>query len=126
LEKKLKSLLEKEDESTVEKVAADILRSLLLLYGSAWESDLKDMLMLIWSNRQLSLDEIGELQAALAEAEKLLERIGLIKIEEKYRGDLGRSEPISEKLYTTAHILLLMKVFGGDRELDKVRFQLQG
>ncbi len=126
LEKQVRSLLERQDESAANKAAIDVLKALLLLYGSAWESDLKDMLAIIWSARQLSLEDMGELQAAMSDAEKILQEMGLIKIEEKYRGDLSKSEATLEKLYTTDHLLLLMKILGGDKELDRIRFQLQG
>ena len=126
LEKRVRSLLERQDESAANRAAIDVLKALLLLYGSAWESDLKDMLAMIWGARQLSLEEMGELQAAMSDAEKVLQEMGLIKIEERYRGDLSRSEATLEKLYTTDHLLLLMKVLRGDKELDRIRFQLQG
>jgi len=41
----------------VNKAAVDLLKALLLMYGSAWESELKDMLMTIWSVRGLDLEE---------------------------------------------------------------------
>ena len=124
-EKKIRNLLQRQEESKADKAAIDLLKALLLMYGSAWESELKDMLMMIWSIRGLGLDEIGEMQAALNEAEKILQEAGLITIEEKARGDLGKSEPITEKLYTTKHLFLLMRLLR-DSELDKLRFQLQG
>ena len=123
--KKIRDLLQRQEESKTDKAAIDLLKALLLMYGSAWESELKDMLMMIWSIRGLGLDEIGEMQAALNEAEKMLQEAGLITIEEKSRGDLGKSEPITEKLYTTKHLFLLMRLLR-DSELDKLRFQLQG
>ena len=124
-EKKIRNLLQRQEESKADKAAIDLLKALLLMYGSAWESELKDMLMMIWSIRGLGLDEIGEMQAALNEAEKILQEAGLVTIEEKARGDLGKSEPITEKLYTTKHLFLLMRLLR-DSELDKLRFQLQG
>ena len=69
---------------------------------------------------------MGELQAAMSDAEKILKEMGLIKIGEKCQGDLGKSEAVLEKVYTTDHLLLLMKILGGDKELDRIRFQLQG
>ena len=124
-EKKIRDLLQRQEESKADKAAIDLLKALLLMYGSAWESELKDMLMMIWSMRGLGLDEIGEMKAALNEAEKILQEAGLITIEEKARGDLGKSEPITEKLYTAKHLFLLMRLLR-DSELDKLRFQLQG
>lgn len=121
----MRKILTTQDEAPVSKAAADLLKALLLLYGSAWESELKDMLMTIWSFRGLNLDEIGTLQSALAEAESMLSEKGIIKVEARLRGDLSKSEPIREKLYSTDHLYLLMKLLSGDRELDKLRFQLQ-
>jgi len=96
------------------------------MYGSAWESELKDMLMTIWSVRGLELEEVGRMQEAVEEAEKMLQEVGLINVEERKRGDLGRSEPITEKLYELQNLFQVMKLLGGDPELDKIRLQLQG
>jgi len=95
----------------------DILKALLLLYGSAWEGDLVDTLAGLWSIRGMGLEEMGE-------AEKLLVDRGLIKIEKRYRADLGEGGPILEKFISTDHLFLLMKAFSGDIELDKFRYQM--
>ncbi|MCD6312701.1 MAG: hypothetical protein J7L79_02675 [Thaumarchaeota archaeon] len=108
------------------KAAVDLLKALLLMYGSAWESELKDMLMTIWSVRGLDLEEMGRMQKAVEEAEEMLQKAGLITVEEKERGDLGRREPIKEKLYELQNLFQVMKLLGGDPELDKIRLQLQG
>jgi len=96
------------------------------MYGSAWESELKDMLMTIWSVRGLELEEVGRMQEAVEEAEKMLQEAGLINVEERKRGDLGKREPIKEKLYELQNLFQVMKLLGGDPELDKIRLQLQG
>ena len=96
------------------------------MYGSAWESELKDMLMTIWSVRGLGLEEVGRMQEAVEEAERMLRKSGLITVEEKERGDLGRSGPVREKLYKLQNLFQVMKLLGRDPELDRVRLQLQG
>jgi len=125
IENEIREILKQEDQGRVNKAAADLLRALLLLYGSAWESELRDMLMSMWSIRGLSLDQVGELQSVLRDAEKMLSEKGIIKVELRYRGDLGESEPTMERLYSTSHLYILMKALSGDRDVDKVRFQLQ-
>ncbi len=119
-------IIGEQDRDIVSKAAADLLKSLLLLYGSAWESDLKDVLMGIWSIRNLDLDQIGELQDALSKAEELLCEKKIIEVETRPRGDLGRDKPIQEKFYTTRYLYLLMKLFSGDLEVDRFRYQTQG
>lgn len=125
IEKEIREILEQENRDRVNKAAADLLRALLLLYGSAWESELGDMLMSIWSIRGLSLDQVGELQSVLRDAEEMLSEKGIIKVELRYRGDLGESEPTMERLYSTSHLYVLMKALSGDRDVDKVRLQIQ-
>ena len=126
VEKAILEIIGEQDRDIVSKAAADLLKSLLLLYGSAWESDLKDVLMGIWSIRNLDLDQIGELQDALSKAEELLCEKKIIEVETRPRGDLGRDKPIQEKFYTTRYLYLLMKLFSGDLEVDRFRYQTQG
>lgn len=45
----------------------------------------------------MSLEEVGESQSALCDAEKLLVE-GLIRVEIRYRATLGKGEPILENL----------------------------
>ena len=112
------------DKGIVERTAADILKALLLLYGSAWEGDLMDTLAGLWSIRGMGLKEMGEAEAVIPEAEKLLVEKGLIRVEKRYRADLGESGPILEEFISTDHLLLLMRVFSGDVELDRYRYQV--
>lgn len=126
VEKAILEIIKEQDRDIVSKAAADLLKSLLLLYGSAWESDLKDVLMGIWSIRNLDLEQIGKLQEALPEAERVLSEKKIIEVEVKPRGDLGREEPLLEKFYATGYLYLLMKLFGGDLEVDRFRYQAQG
>ena len=80
----------------------------------------------IWSIRNLDLEQIGELQDALSKAEKLLSEKKIIEVETKPKGDLGREKPLEEKFYTTKYLYLLMKLFSGDLEVDRFRYQSQG
>jgi len=124
VEQALRDLLRSVDKGIIERTAADILKALLLLYGSAWEGDLMDTLAGLWSVRGMGLKEMGEAEAAVPEAEKLLVEKGLIRVEKRYRSDLGESGPILEKFISTDHLLLLMRVFSGDIELDRYRYQM--
>jgi hypothetical protein len=124
VEQALRDLLRSADKGIIERTAADILKALLLLYGSAWEGDLMDTLAGLWSVRGMGLEEMGEAEAAIPEAEKLLVEKGLIRVEKRYRADLGESGPILEKFILTNHLLLLMRVFSGDVELDRFRHQM--
>jgi len=124
VEQALRDLLRSVNRGIIERTAVDILKALLLLYGSAWEGDLVDTLAGLWSIRGMGLEEMGEAEAAVPEAEKLLVDRGLIKIEKRYRADLGEGGPILEKFISTDHLFLLMKAFSGDIELDKFRYQM--
>lgn len=125
VEQAIREILGSAGRGIVERTAADILRALLLLYGSAWESDLMDTLTCLWGIRGMSLDEMGEAQSALPDAEKLLAEKGLIKVESKYRADLGKSEPNLEKFISTDHLFTLMRMLSGDAELNRFRSQMQ-
>ncbi|MCD6341695.1 MAG: hypothetical protein J7L83_02425 [Thaumarchaeota archaeon] len=124
-EKFILDLVGRHVKDIVSKAAVDVLKALLLSYGSAWESELKDTLMGLWSLRGLQFDEVGELQSALADAEKLLSEKGAVEIDVRARGDLRRREPRREKFYTTKYLYLLMRVFSGDIEIDRFRYQMQ-
>ncbi len=125
IEQAVRELLRSADKGIVERTAVDILKTLLLLYGSAWESDLMGTLTCLWSIRGMSLEEMGEAESAISAAEKLLIEKGVIRVETRHKADLGKNEPAIEKLISADHLLILMKVFSGDIELDKFRFQIQ-
>lgn len=125
MERAIREVLGSEGRGIVERAAADILRALLLLYGSAWESDLMDTLTCLWGIRGMSLEEMGEATSALPAAEKLLAERGLIRVETRYKADLGKSEASLEKFISTDYLYALMRMFSGDPDLNKLRFQMQ-
>ena len=125
LEKTVREILEKEGESPVYKAAADILRALLILYGSGWESDLRDVLLGLWSIEGVGLEKMGELQHALPEAEKLLSDAGIIKVERRMRADLS-GKPQEEKIYTTGILTTLLRVLASDLKIDRYRYEVSG
>ncbi len=125
LEKAVREILEKEGESPVYEAAADILRALLILYGSGWESDLRDVLLGLWSIEGVGLEKMGELQHALPEAEKLLSDAGIIKVERRMRADLS-GKPQEEKIYTTGILTTLLRVLASDLKIDRYRYEVSG
>lgn len=70
------------------------------------------------------MDEVGEAQSALRDAEKLLVDRGLIRVEMRYRADLEKSKPILEKFISTDHLFALMRALSGDLELSRFRIQM--
>ncbi|MEM2690384.1 MAG: hypothetical protein QXI27_07055, partial [Nitrososphaerota archaeon] len=75
--------------------------------------------------RGMSLEEMGEATSALPAAEKLLAERGLIRVETRYKADLGKSEASLEKFISTDYLYALMRMFSGDPDLNKLRFQMQ-
>lgn len=124
-EKAVREILERESESHVYKAAADILRALVILYGSGWESDLRDVLLGLWSIEGIGLEEMGELQHALLEAEKLLSDAKILKVERRMRADLG-GKPQEEKIYTTGILTTLLRVLASDLKIDRYRYEVSG
>lgn len=117
----VRNLLSKESESPVYRAAADILRALVILYGSGWESELFDVLMGLWSVRGLGLEQMGEIQQAVPEAAKLLSEAGIIKVERRMHA-VG-PKPEEETFYSAEDPILLIRLFASDRDLDKYRFE---
>ena len=125
IEEILRDLIERRD-NPVYRAAVDILKALYILYGSAWESELKDTLMGLWSIRGLSLSEVGEIEGRIPEAAETLKKLGVIKVEERFRADLGRSEPIKERFYEVNNLTALLRVFSSDQEIDRYRYEILG
>ena len=125
IEEILRDLIERRDDP-VYRAAVDILKALYILYGSAWESELKDTLMGLWSIRGLSLSEVGKIEGRIPEAAEALKELGVIKVEERFRADLGRSEPIKERFYEINNLTALLRVFSSDQEIDRYRYEILG
>ncbi len=120
----VKELVEKRPTDPLSLAALDLLRALVILYGSGWERDVRDVLMGIWSMRDAGLEEIGEIQARLPEAVKLLEERGVIRVERRLHS-VGM-EPEEEDLYVASDIILLNKIFSVDREVSRYRYEMMG
>ena len=124
IEKAIEDLIKSEDP--VHKVAVDILKALYILYGSAWESELKDVLRGLWSIRGLSLSEVWEAEKLIPNAAEALSKLNIIKVEERLRADLGRSKPLKENLYEINNLTILLRIFSSDQEIDRYRYESSG
>ena len=125
LEEIVNELIKKEDD-IVYRAAIDILKALYILYGSAWESELKDVLRGLWSIRGLDLSEMWEIEKIIPKAAEILNKLNVIKVEEKLRADLGKSKPIKERFYEVNKLTVLLRIFSSDREIDRYRYEVSG
>lgn len=125
-EETVREVLRRQEESATYKAAADLLRALVLLYGSAWESDLLDTLSGLWSVRGLELDQMGAIQGELGRAAEMLSQAGVIVVERRLRADLNRATPLEEAFYSARDLSLLLRLFSSDRDIDRYRFMLSG
>ena len=125
LEEIVNELIKKEDD-IVYRAAIDILKALYILYGSAWESELKDVLRGLWSIRGLDLSEMWEIEKVIPKAAEILNKLNVIKVEEKLRADLGKSKPIKERFYEVNKLTVLLRIFSSDREIDRYRYEVSG
>jgi len=125
LEEIVNQLIKKGDD-IVYRAAIDILKALYILYGSAWESELKDVLRGLWSIRGLDLSEMWEIEKVIPKAAEILNELNVIKVEEKLRADLGKSKPIKERFYEVNKLTVLLRIFSSDREIDRYRYEVSG
>ncbi|RLG08395.1 MAG: hypothetical protein DRN68_03790 [Thaumarchaeota archaeon] len=125
LEEIVNQLIKKGDD-IVYRAAIDILKALYILYGSAWESELKDVLRGLWSIRGLDLSEMWEIEKVIPKAAEILNKLNVIKVEEKLRADLGKSKPIKERFYEVNKLTVLLRIFSSDREIDRYRYEVSG
>ena len=116
----------KKGDDIVYRAAIDILKALYILYGSAWESELKDVLRGLWSIRGLDLSEMWEIEKVIPKAAEILNKLNVIKVEEKLRADLGKSKPIKERFYEVNKLTVLLRIFSSDREIDRYRYEVSG
>ncbi|HDJ66801.1 MAG TPA: hypothetical protein ENF33_03740 [Nitrososphaeria archaeon] len=116
----------KKGDDIVYRAAIDILKALYILYGSAWESELKDVLRGLWSIRGLDLSEMWEIEKVIPKAAEILNELNVIKVEEKLRADLGKSKPIKERFYEVNKLTVLLRIFSSDREIDRYRYEVSG
>jgi len=120
----VKEVIAKQGEDPVYTAAADILKALVILYGSGWESEVRDVLMGLWSIRGLSLGQMGDIQLAIPKAVKLLSEAEVITVERRMRA-VG-PKPEEEILYSAKDLSSLMRLFASDREIDRYRYETSG
>ena len=125
IEEIVEDLIKKRDDP-VYGAAVDILKALYILYGSAWESELKDTLMGLWSIRGLSLSEVEEIEGRIPKAAEVLSKLGVIKVEDRFRADLGKPKPVKERFYEVNNLTALLRAFSSDREIDRYRYEVSG
>lgn len=125
-ESAIKEILARENSVPEFMVAADIMRAMVILYGSGWESDVLDVISGLWTVKNLPMDKMSILQSKFHEGVKILERAGIITIQVSPRAYLEESKPVEEKLYKTPDLTTLMRMLAADRYIDKYRFELSG
>ncbi len=125
-ESAIRQILRNENTSPEFMVAADIMRSMVILYGSGWESDVLDVIAGLWTVKNLSMEMIGELQSKFRDGVKILEDLGIITVETSLRSYLDESKPFEEKFYKAQDLMTLMRLFVADRYIDKYRFEVSG
>ncbi len=119
---KIRFIKKEEEKDIFHKVCSDILRALTILYGSAWQSDLESVLLTLWQLRNIELDKIPEFEKNIEKAIKYLNEEGIIKSQERMKGDLS-GKPIKEVFHTISNISFLLIVYGGDKEVLNYRKQ---
>jgi hypothetical protein len=119
---KIRFIRKEEEKDIFHKVCSDILRALTILYGSAWQSDLESVLLTLWQLRNIELDKIPEFEKNIEKAIKYLNEEGIIKSQERMKGDLS-GKPVKEVFHTILNISFLLIVYGGDKEVLNYRKQ---
>ena len=126
LEENIRELLAKEKSGDVASVATDILRSLVILGGSAWQSDLLDTLAGLCTVKGIIASGLMGQLGLISKALKRLNDLDLIHSETRLRSDLGRKEPAKEEFHFTDHLQALARVFAADSIIDKYRREIMG
>ncbi|MEM1518084.1 MAG: hypothetical protein QXI27_03910 [Nitrososphaerota archaeon] len=125
-ESAIREILARENSDPEFMVAADIMRAMVILYGSGWESDVLDVVSGLWTLKNLPMDKMSILQARFQDGAKILEKAGIITIQLSPRAYLEESKPVEEKLYKTPDLTTLLRMLAADRYIDKYRFELSG
>jgi hypothetical protein len=112
-------LLAKEKMDRISSVSVDILRALVILHGSAWQSDLVDTLSGLWRLKGLGMNDMIDLVHSIPEALKKVEELGLVESEQRPRGDLSSVEPVEDKLYSTKGLWPINSILSSDSLIKK-------
>ena len=125
-EKKIAELFRKEKDDRVSSVAADILRSLVILHGSAWRSDLWDTLTDLWRIKEIDLKGMISREKLVSKALVQLNVLGLVESERRLRSDLSRQEPVEDELHVLKDLKISIKVFAFDSLVARYRSEIMG
>ena len=112
-------LLAKEKMDRISSVSVDILRALVILHGSAWQSDLVDTLSGLWRLKGLGMNDMLDLVHSIPEALKKVEELGLVESEQRPRGDLSSVETVEDKLYSTKGLWPINSILSSDPLIKK-------
>ena len=112
-------LLAKEKMDRISSVSVDILRALVILHGSAWQSDLVDTLSGLWRLKGLGMNDMIDLVHSIPEALKKVEELGLVESEQRPRGDLSSVEQVEDKLYSTKGLWPINSILSSDPLIKK-------
>ena len=112
-------LLAKEKMDRISSISVDILRALVILHGSAWQSDLVDTLSGLWRLKGLGMNDMIDLVHSIPEALKKVEELGLVESEQRPRGDLSSVETVEDKLYSTKGLWPINSILSSDPLIKK-------
>jgi len=122
----IRELKSKEETEVLGKTCCDILRTLTVLHGSAWDSDLMATLKELWRMKNLSEDQIGNLQGKIKGALKILNENKIVVSQMRMRADLSKTRPTEETLHSAPDFITLLREFGGDRDVLRYRREIMG
>ncbi len=117
----VKEIKDREKEKELYSLSCDILRALVILYGSAWHDELLTTLSELWSLGGFSLEDRIEREKNLEEALKFLNSKGIIKSEKRMRGYLEREKASEEPFHTVLKLSSLIRLFSGDALINRYR-----
>ena len=120
-DRELDELLAKEKQDRISSISVDILRALVILHGSAWQSDLVDTLSGLWRLKGLNMNDMIDLVRSVPEALRKVEESGLIESEQRSRGDLSRLEPVEDKLYSAKGLWPLNSILSSDQLIQRYK-----
>jgi hypothetical protein len=124
--KNLEELMRKEKDDLISSIEVDVLRALVILHGSAWQSDLMDTLSGLWRLKGLRLESMINLGNHVPQALKMLEEMGLIEAEVRPRGDLSRLGPVDDILYSAKGLWHLNSMISGDQLIHRYKRETMG
>ncbi len=124
--KVIRELKSKEGTDVLGKTCCDILRTLTVLHGSAWDSDLMTTLNELWRMKTLSEDQISNLRGKIEGALKVLNEKKIVVSQKRVRADLSKPHPKEETLHSASDLITLLREFGGDRDVLRYRREIMG